>query len=761
MRTSEKTSYSIASQSLLDLIKELTIGQRSADTLEQLAIFLHSAVFPKLGPFSVEIYFPNHSSGNYLPIKRTGGAEAGQKNVPPCIPSDHPLLRKMRTSLCPGIISAPPASLEFLDIGGNSCQLLIPIQDGDDLYGVLYIGCVDTCTFSSLFLCAVETLAAIIGSRLKSLGTILQLKESMQALEYSERLRTALNEISEQAHHVKNISELYANLHQIVGDLIPAKNFYIALVEQNKDERFITFPYYADSINTEFHGKTIALDPENQTLTGYLIETGQPLLLTPENFHRICRKENIRCVGAQPHSWLGTPFYLDDLAGVVAVQSYDEVVYTEKDQELMAFVARHLGDALKRKRTVDALKQAKDRAEQAEKNKSTFLANMSHEIRTPMNGIIGLTELVLKSDIAGHQRTYLEMVHSSADRLLKLINDILDFSKIEAGKLELNVIPFSLRSTIADAVEILAISAAKKNIAMTVDCEKSIPELLLGDPDKLHQILINLVGNAVKFTNQGGVTLTIRRSGASQAKGAPIDLFFQVQDTGIGIPHEDIANVFKSFSQVSTTRNSNHRGTGLGLVIAAELVEMMGGKICVESNPGVGTTFYFSARFPLAPSANHLDQSAGENSTSPTLIGKRTSKLPLHILLVEDEYINRTLAVSILEREGWAVTVAENGMQALNLLKNEVFDLILMDIQMPELNGYETSLAIRQKEQGTDHHVPIIAMTAYAVKGDREKCLAAGMDGYISKPIRTDRVREEIETVLHRQTNPSRFQTNS
>ncbi|MFH0782694.1 MAG: ATP-binding protein [Pseudomonadota bacterium] len=754
MRTSEKTPYSIASQSLLDLIQELTIGQRSTNTLEQLAMFLHSIIFPKLGPFFVEIYFPDHSSGNLLPIKSTAGSEeTGQKNVPQYIPADHPLLLSPR----PVEIFGPTVRTEFLSTAGNSYHVLTPIQGDGDLHGVLYIGCIDTCSFSSLLLGAIETLAAIIGSRLKSMGTILQLKESMHALEYSERLRTALNEISEQAHHVKNISELYANLHQIVGNLIPAKNFYIALVEQNNDGQYITFPYYADSINAEFQGLTIQLDSENQTLTGYLLKTGEPLLLTPENFQRICQEENVRCVGATPHSWLGAPFYLEDLAGVVAVQSYDEVVYTEKDKELMAFVARHLGDALKRKRSVDALKLAKDRAELAEKNKSTFLANMSHEIRTPMNGIIGLTELVLKSDIAGHQRTYLEMVHSSADRLLKLINDILDFSKIEAGKLELNVIPFSLHSTIADAVEILAISAAKKNIAMTVDCDRSIPEHLLGDPDKLHQILINLVGNAVKFTNQGGVTLTIRPAGTSQEKEDPIVLYFQVQDTGIGIPQEDIANVFKSFSQVGTTRNSNHRGTGLGLVIAAELVEMMGGKICVESNPGVGTTFYFSARFPLAPS-NHLDQSASVPPASSSVpIGKRTRKLPLRILLVEDEYINKTLAVSVLQREGWVVTVAENGIQALTLLKSEGFDLILMDIQMPELNGYETTLAIREKEQGTDHHVPIIAMTAYAVKGDREKCLASGMDGYISKPIRTDRVREEIETVLHLHANRPRF----
>jgi signal transduction histidine kinase/CheY-like chemotaxis protein len=461
-------------------------------------------------------------------------------------------------------------------------------------------------------------------------------------------------------------------------------------------------------------------------------------------------EQNIGPGGKPPHSWLGAPFYLDDLAGAVVVQSYDEVVYTEKDKELMAFVARHLGDALKQKRAVEALELAKDRAEQAEKNMSTFLANMSHEIRTPMNGIIGLTDLLLKSDITGHQRTYMELIHSSADRLLKLINDILDFSKIEAGKLELNITSFSLRSTIADALEILAITAAKKNIAMVVDCHQNIADQLMGDADKLHQILVNLVGNAVKFTNQGSVTLAVRPAGEQLGANNHIDLRFQVKDTGIGIPEAEISNVFKSFRQLGTTRDSNHRGTGLGLVIAAELVEMMGGKICVESNPGVGTTFYFSARFPLAP----------PHPEDQLIFGKTSSPLPrtqrsLRILLVEDEYINRTLAVSVLEREGWEVVVAENGLQALKLLNKEGFDLILMDIQMPELNGYETTLAIRQKEQGTDWHIPIIAMTAYAVKGDREKCLAAGMDGYVSKPMRPDRLREEIETVLQHHANPS------
>jgi signal transduction histidine kinase/ActR/RegA family two-component response regulator len=753
MHTSEKNCYSLPAHTILDLIKELTVGQRSTDTLEQLAHFLHSTLFPKLGPFFIEIYFPDRFLKYYLPRESNGHSGKTNKNVPPRIAADAPLLAKMRTSPSPLEFSSSTPHPEFLKATGNAAHLLAPIRDEADLLGLLYIGCIEHCLFSPLCVSAIETLAAIIGSRLKSMGTIRQLKESMHALEYSERLRTALHEISEQAHHAKNIADLYAYLHQIVGGLIPAKNFYIALVEEQRDGQYITFPYFVDSNDPHFQGMEIKLDQENLPITGYLLKTRQPLLLTPDNFEPLCQEHNIRYIGTRPHSWLGAPFYLDDISGAVAIQSYNDIIYTEKDKELMAFVARHLGDALKRKRTVDALKQAKDRAELAERNKSTFLANMSHEIRTPMNGIIGLTELVLKSDISGHQRTYLEMVHSSADRLLKLINDILDFSKIEAGKLELNVTPFSLRSTIADALEILAISAAKKNIALTVDCHESIPDLLLGDADKLHQIFINLLGNAVKFTNQGSVTLTIHPGDSSMKKGDSISLRFQVKDTGIGIPAEHINNVFKAFNQLGTTRNSNHRGTGLGLVIAAELVEMMGGKICVESNPGVGTTFYFSARFPLAPAAQ-AEQPAFRKTSTQAHNPKQAGRKSLHILLVEDEYINRTLAVSVLEREGWMVAVAENGVEALKFLDNESVDLILMDIQMPELNGYETTHAIRQKEQGTDQHVPIIAMTAYAVIGDREKCLAAGMDGYVSKPIRPDQLREEIEIVMQHHAKP-------
>jgi signal transduction histidine kinase/ActR/RegA family two-component response regulator len=747
MRPCEEKFYSVSSPSVLELIKSLTIGQRTVTTAEDLAAFLHATVFPQLGPFAIQIYF--HDETNSVPgyyAKST----AHNGWVPSVISFSDPLLATLRTE-GGAMFLAQPSGLGIFADSPHTRHLLAPIDDAGEMLAILYLGGSNP-SFDPLYLEIVNSVTATIGSRLKSLKVIHQQKEAMCALAYSEKLRTALYEINEEARKSIDIGDLCRHLHRIVGRLINAENFFVALVEKRGDGRYLTLPYCIDSRDNSLQGTERKLDHKPRLLTTHLIKTRRPLLLTPDNYHAVCDEHQLRPIGSEPHSWLGAPFYLDDMAGAVVVQSYEKIVYTEKDQELMAYVARQLGDALKRKRAVEALETAKNRAEEAEKNKSTFLANMSHEIRTPMNGILGLTDLLLKSDISGHQRTYLELVSSSADRLLKMINDILDFSKIEAGKLELNIAPFSLRHTIADALEILAITAAKKNIALIVECDEQIADTLKGDADKLHQILINLVGNAIKFTNRGSVTLSVRPAAAIAGQNM-IELRFQVKDTGIGIPADEIGNVFKSFRQLGTTRDSNHRGTGLGLVIAAELVEMMGGKICVESNPGIGTIFYFSIRFPLAP----LPTEEPLPSAQPTFPPPGEVAERLRVLLVEDEFINRTLAVTVLEREGWEVSVAENGKHALQSLECGSFDVVLMDIQMPEMNGYEATIAIRNREQG-DKHLPIIAMTAYAVKGDREKCLASGMDGYISKPIKPDRLREEIEAVLRlqwRQQQPS------
>lgn len=729
------------------LVKDLTIGQRATVTRGQLSSFLHEHIFPKLAPYCVEIYYQKSHSDSYLPSRLPDQTASGNEHVPDNIPKALPLIEQIFETGCPAELDRSSLAALFSTPTDNRSHLLVPLQDGPERLGLLYLGGRTPCSFTPCYLDAVQTLAAVIGSRLKSMATIQQLQESMHALEYSDRLRTALYEISELAHNSENINDLYARLHQTMDRLIHAENFFIALVEKRPEGKYIQFPYYADQIDTHFQGMELQLDQKKCSITGYLLKNRQPLLLTPGNFARICRDHNIECIGTRPYSWLGAPFFVGHISGAVAIQSYSDIIYTEKDKELLSFVARHIGDALNRKRAVDELKKSKDKAERVEKNKSNFLANMSHEIRTPMNGILGLTDLVLHSDISGQKRTYLEMIHSSAERLLKLINDILDFSKIEAGKLDLDIAPFSLRETIADALEILAVSAAKKNIRLTVDCQESIPDLLLGDGDKLNQILINLVGNGIKFTNQGEVNLTIDWNGNDDGQRDGLDLHFQIRDTGIGIPKAKTKNIFKAFSQLTTTRSSSQRGTGLGLVIASELVEMMGGKILVDSEQGVGTTFHFTIRF-----ASGQNKSIARQTSEPVphpATAARLREKSLHILLVEDEFINRTLATTVLEREGCQVTVAENGIQAIKLVQVTVFDLILMDIQMPELDGYGTTRAIRRLEKRSRRHTPIIAVTAYAVKGDREKCLTAGMDGYISKPIKPELLRSEIETVLY------------
>ena len=534
--------------------------------------------------------------------------------------------------------------------------------------------------------------------------------------------------ISTVALQDSDIFDIYPTIVREIGKLWNVNNFFIALYNRDKDT--LTFPFFADE--RDHFQETAA----KNTLTGWVIRNNKAVLLDENDILKIEKTGAISLVGSPCKIWMGVPLRMDDeVIGAICLQDYKSIdAFNNDDLQVFEFIANQIVLTLQRRRMLDNLITARKRAEEAAFSKQQFMSTMSHEIRTPLNEVIGITNLLYQSDPREDQMDYINTLRFSANHLLSLVNDILDYNKMEAGKIVFEKTEFDLASMLEDIRRSYSHRAQEKGIYFALEKSPDLPVTLIGDPIRLNQILSNLLSNAMKFTSRGGITL--KASVREKQEGKAL-VEFSVADTGIGIAPEKLEEIFESYAQASADTTRKYGGTGLGLAICKRLIDLQGGTIGVSSEPDRGSEFTFSIEYTVPATEPKAAERSGASDSMKDLAGKR-------ILVAEDNKINFFVANKFLESWGVKVTHVENGALALEEIKRQEFDLILMDLHMPVMDGIEATRLIRSSPDRNISQIPIVALTAAVMSEAHDKIENLAINDYVLKPFKPKDLYDRI-----------------